>query len=431
MNSHFSKKKYRTHRAVSDILGNILILAITVTLFSTLFYWVSTIPPPPSSVKTDFNANIVMSGTTLTTIEITDLGGSALYNSGTVIYISYEDAPQYNNHYTISDGFSSGATTWTPGMMWSYTVDVPNPGAVTISIIDTSKNIMLWSEQIIIGYTNIPPQFVSEGTTPASPITMGDGFVIWAKVTDPGASVSSVSVYIPYVTGGTTLSWNQDLQLWEGSFTAPTLSTNTTVNAIFTATGSNGLTSQIAFSITFVLGPKAPTPANLIIWSPPPTFQVTGWGDGYGGWGYVYWIGYNTAPINTDIYMENIGGSSAQNININVWFKFYSGGYFYYQCNCGEYGCSTCTGYSNGVWKWVWYYGSGSTQISPGGHSTYVFQFTPWGVGPDCGNAGCGYSYASYIYMWVAYSYTSANNGQTYYYNSGWQLVVEGAGVWY
>jgi flagellin-like protein len=41
-------------KGVSDVIGTLLMLAITVTLFSSVFYYVSTLPPPPSQIYSSF-----------------------------------------------------------------------------------------------------------------------------------------------------------------------------------------------------------------------------------------------------------------------------------------------------------------------------------------------------------------------------------------
>ncbi|MCD6276468.1 MAG: type IV pilin, partial [Thermoplasmata archaeon] len=41
-------KIYRKEKGVSEVLGSILILLITVVLFSSVFYYVSTMPTPKS-----------------------------------------------------------------------------------------------------------------------------------------------------------------------------------------------------------------------------------------------------------------------------------------------------------------------------------------------------------------------------------------------
>ncbi|MGC8681219.1 MAG: type IV pilin, partial [Thermoplasmata archaeon] len=39
-------RERRKEKGVSEVIGTILILGITVTLFSTIFYYVAVMPPP-------------------------------------------------------------------------------------------------------------------------------------------------------------------------------------------------------------------------------------------------------------------------------------------------------------------------------------------------------------------------------------------------
>lgn len=253
-------KRYKRKSAVSDILGNILILAITVTLFSTLFYWVSTIPSPPPSIKADFYTQLGLKqlnngNVELTYIHIIDIGGNALYNSGTIIYISYENTPQYNNHYTITDGgITSG--TWTPGETWVLTLPTPitNPGSVTTSIIDTSKNVLVWSNQDPATDVNLPPQILSIGTSPGGAIAINSQFYVWAKVINPNTNSGTltVSVTLPVLSSTPyTMTYSTTLQEYISSaINAP--STPETISGFVNATTTIGLSTTAVISINFI-----------------------------------------------------------------------------------------------------------------------------------------------------------------------------------
>ena len=51
----------RGRRAVSDVLGTILILALTVTLFSSIFFFVSTFPKPANQPASQFQGELFYS----------------------------------------------------------------------------------------------------------------------------------------------------------------------------------------------------------------------------------------------------------------------------------------------------------------------------------------------------------------------------------
>ena len=51
----FRKRKCWSRYGVSDIIGNLLILAITVTLFTGVLFFVTSLPGPSEKVYTDFS----------------------------------------------------------------------------------------------------------------------------------------------------------------------------------------------------------------------------------------------------------------------------------------------------------------------------------------------------------------------------------------
>jgi FlaG/FlaF family flagellin (archaellin) len=252
--STFRRKSKR--KGVSDIVGNILILSITVTLFSTLFFWVGTLPTPTPSISTIFSASLTYDRTNsyITAISITDLGGSPLYNQSTIIFISYSNSPQYNSEYFISSGTT--ANPWLPGTTWYISLknQVPLPTTVTISIVDTSKNLLVWSNQLPAIYVPIPPIIKAEGTIPSGNIAINSQFGVWAQVYDQNEPISSVYASIPSLsTTPISMTFNSNLQeyITTSQFTAP--STPQTVTAEVVAINAANQKSVAYFQITFIV----------------------------------------------------------------------------------------------------------------------------------------------------------------------------------
>ena len=412
-------KRYKRKSAVSDILGNILILAITVTLFSTLFYWVSTIPSPPPSIKADFYTQLglkqLSSGSVeLTYIHIIDIGGNALYNSGTIIYISYENTPQYNNHYTITDGgITSG--TWTPGETWVLTLPTPitNPGAVTTSIIDTSKNVLVWSNQDPATDVNLPPQILSIGTSPGGAIAINSQFYVWAKVINPNTNSGTltVSVTLPVLSSTPyTMTYSTTLQEYISSaINAP--STPETISGFVNATTNIGLSTTAVISINFI---------QPFYGQPDLVF-----GGQSEGWDWLYYIGlpysidYSfsqpmgvTISIGSIIYgydqfgstivittltvngeVVNTGSAPAQ--DVAVWINGTSCNQYYGNCNNrGTVGTVN--------------YNDSSANIAPTGRTTFTFSVNIYTVVDSSGNAYSGtVAISIYITYW---GYNTAGN---------------------
>ncbi|MDE1880433.1 MAG: type IV pilin N-terminal domain-containing protein, partial [Euryarchaeota archaeon] len=166
-------------RAVSEVIGTILILALTVVLFSAIFYFVSTLPPPPSSSTSQFSAVLGIGGGTSpgeSDINITYQAGPTLVSATTAIYLSSTvNAANYNcarsgsygNPYTVSQGLAGAPNIWTAGQIWTLHLQVGAtvcPGGalsaagdnVTISIVDTAKNTLLFHVTLPGTTPNIP-----------------------------------------------------------------------------------------------------------------------------------------------------------------------------------------------------------------------------------------------------------------------------------
>ncbi|HNU35923.1 MAG TPA: type IV pilin N-terminal domain-containing protein, partial [Methanomassiliicoccales archaeon] len=83
----FKKQLRRCRRAVSDIIGNLLILAITVTLFSSIMFYVATIPSPEEQTYAEITYDLGEVVSSSRWIYLTHKGGQELINGSTNIYI--------------------------------------------------------------------------------------------------------------------------------------------------------------------------------------------------------------------------------------------------------------------------------------------------------------------------------------------------------
>jgi hypothetical protein len=203
-----SRKASRLHRkrGVSDIIGTILILAITVTLFSSIFFFVSSLPGPAKQSVSQFQATLGVSGGTENFVNVTYVSGPVLSGGGLNFYISSKATPgatTCHNPYSLSQGLI-GATTWSAGQTWVLPLNssILCPGYyplsssgdnVTITIVDATKNVLLLSVTLPGSQANIPPMFVSDGTVP-SPVVGAGPFYVWAQIKDPRI-ISTSNVY--------------------------------------------------------------------------------------------------------------------------------------------------------------------------------------------------------------------------------------------
>jgi flagellin-like protein len=214
----------RNRKGVSDIIGTILILAITVVLFSSIFFFVSNLPGPTPQSTSQFAASLgVSAGKTEAYINVSYTTGPLL--SGTVIAIYLTSSLHNSNFncartatagdpYTIGDGLG-GAKTWSASQTWSLHLG-PSSGAAPVTICGantTAANLLSTGDQITITIVNldqnnlvifqvtipgtvstVPPQFIAEGISP-SPVQGTGPFYLWAQIKSSIGVNNSNTVY--------------------------------------------------------------------------------------------------------------------------------------------------------------------------------------------------------------------------------------------
>lgn len=132
-------------RGVSEIIANLLILGITVTLFSSVLMFVTQMPAPKQEVYTDFSATTeIQPATGNCWINVTNKGGQVLSDFRTKIYIlKDEQAPLALKFSNSSVNIGS---TWDTGEMWVYRLTgVTTSTRLSIMVIDYVSNSMVWS----------------------------------------------------------------------------------------------------------------------------------------------------------------------------------------------------------------------------------------------------------------------------------------------
>ena len=210
---------------ISEVIGTILILAMTVVLFATIIIWVSNIPTPAAQARLDLQSSMdpVYDGLgveTAVNITLVHQGGEALDGGTTGIYVTSQRGTnppttdilklhKYNGLLAAPNGLLDGSDlNWNTGERWSYrNASIRSTDAVTITIVDTFKSILLWTSQINAPAGTRPPVFVdkwSDGlysTTVIDPVESGLGVFVFAQVADPDGDLNDNSVY------GTVTAW--------------------------------------------------------------------------------------------------------------------------------------------------------------------------------------------------------------------------------
>ena len=203
------RKSWKSRNAVSEIIGNILILAITVIMFSSIFIFVASMDGPSEKVYTDFTGSVVTKANgDVEAVKIINKGGQPLEDSRTVIYLFVSDVA---TSLRITDSTPSIGTTWNTGATWNYTglTGVTRDAKISVMIVDVQANTVVWEATLqgsdvastapIIGGRGI-----SATSSPiAGTVQVGDSIKFFAYVSSPYGAIDpgSVTVNASRLTG--------------------------------------------------------------------------------------------------------------------------------------------------------------------------------------------------------------------------------------
>ena len=291
-------------RGVSDIIGTILILAITVTLFSSIFFFVNSLPGPAAQSPSQFTATTGQGGGFYLFVNVTYTSGPVLSGGALAFYVVASASPgafSCHNPYPLTSGIS-GATTWSAGQIWSlpltsanvcagsYPLSVTNDN-LTLTIVDVVKNVVLFTVNLPGSQVPIPPIFIGEGTTP-SPVSGSGPFTVYAQIKDPNLLptnkvVANLASLPGPITGSglpaacnanpptgctATLTYQASTGTW---FSASLQTTSSAIGASFpieiTATDKGSLVNSATFYAKFVNPQGADLQISILLTPGTPT----------------------------------------------------------------------------------------------------------------------------------------------------------------
>jgi hypothetical protein len=184
------KRKHWKRDGVSEIVGNLLILGITVTLFSSIMFFVTSMPTPTEDVYSDFGSSMDI-GANYANVTITHEGGQVLKDYKTNIYLFTDGTPQ-----TLTFGDMHLGTEWRTGQTGWYNVSgVDSSTSLSLMVVDTEANSIIYDVSLRGHTTQFGPIIGERGTNPDS-IYAGDSFTFFAKITDPEDNLNASSVYM-------------------------------------------------------------------------------------------------------------------------------------------------------------------------------------------------------------------------------------------
>jgi hypothetical protein len=196
------RKTWAEEGGVSEVIGNILILMMTVILFSGIIAFVQQMPVPQQTTKADFSASISFSGNYRhANLTLVHAGGKVL-DSKLVKIIIFKDGASYAA-YNLTDDAGFSGTTWTTGKSWTHRIDGTTSGSViTVSVLDLDKSDVIWSSQVTGGLRGNPPNILQRYidsnplTSTPDPVKENDPFTLFVKVEDVDGDLNYSNVWI-------------------------------------------------------------------------------------------------------------------------------------------------------------------------------------------------------------------------------------------
>ena len=202
---------------VSEVIGTILILAMTVVLFATIIIWVTNVPTPVAATRLEVDASLNViydnGGAEIgANVTLRHLGGEALDFFTTTVYVTTRTGSTDRTDILKTKGDKSGIpyglidgsdTTWNAGERWNlknYSIR-PSTDTVVVTIADNFKGVVLWSSQLNPPAGDRPPLFLEKWadsipqTSVIDEVETGFEFWVMAKVSDPDGDLNAASVY--------------------------------------------------------------------------------------------------------------------------------------------------------------------------------------------------------------------------------------------
>jgi len=282
------RRGFRTHkrrRAVSDVVATILLLALTVVLFASIFAFVSSFPAPPAQNSNQFQAkfyyqaNASAPGTiVVSALAILHLAGPSVPGSALVYLKSarFPAAPQYANPITVAAG-TNNSVSWNLGQTWFYQFPSNQqpilPDNITIYI--TTPQQLLFSVVLPGQSIGTPPTVLQTWTSPAEP-GVGVAFVVYAIVSGNPNNVTVDLTAVPGAPAGPEGMHQNALGQWYRNVSAGVTTTNGSFVGFVKATNTLGQTgsgtltviiaaSTISVAVSFSLNPAVQGVSETIV----------------------------------------------------------------------------------------------------------------------------------------------------------------------
>jgi hypothetical protein len=195
------RKTWAEEGGVSEVIGNILILMMTVVLFSGIIAFVQQMPVPQQTTRADFSASISFTGNYRhANLTMVHAGGKVLDMKIIKIVINKDGV---NFAYNLTDDTNFKGTTWTTGKSWTHRIDGTTAGSViTVTVVDLDKSDAIWTSQVTGGIKGNPPnilqRYIDSNPQTSTPdaVKENDTFYLFVKVEDVDGDLDVNNVWI-------------------------------------------------------------------------------------------------------------------------------------------------------------------------------------------------------------------------------------------
>jgi hypothetical protein len=268
------------------VVATILLLALTVVLFSAIFAFVSAFPSPPAQNSNQFQATLLYNSasTKIVGLNITHLAGPFVPDNG-LIYLKSSAHPSdcpFTGSVTVGSGISG--PSWTLGEVWSKQFTA-FPGCSSyagdsifdnITVLIVSASNLIFSVVLPGQILGASPTITSTWTNPGTPV-QGAAFRVLASVTGKlGTNKPWINLGgIPHQSSTSQQMWfNSTSSQWQFNVTSgnTTLTTAGTYTGFVNVTGAGGATTTAVVTITIVSSSSGNGPlsvAVILVPSPP------------------------------------------------------------------------------------------------------------------------------------------------------------------
>jgi FlaG/FlaF family flagellin (archaellin) len=245
----------RSGRGVSDVVATILLLALTVTLFGTIFAFVTRFPAPPAQDVNQFQASLVQTASGVTQLKVLQDGGPVVAPGDNVFLQSSRAVTnwQFQRVTGIPVSWGTGNSSgWSTGQYWTTTFSpaIKIPENITVYVLSAST--LLFMGVVPGSQQNVPPLVTATYTLPSNP-GLKAAFKIFADVSGntTGLNINVSLSEIPGLSGTPSMTYNSTAAAWMYSVPAGETTTNGTYLAFVQGSSSLG---TVAGSLSVTIG---------------------------------------------------------------------------------------------------------------------------------------------------------------------------------